>query len=185
MEIGRNCSRPLHRGTRLPAPAEDFRRRLSLRGSRHAYRFAVVRLKISYWSRSFWQFAIVMRQRQSQINTRVGRRLDLREYMFAIQGHDRHALFARLAFGIFSPPNQLLRIGAPFDRLTLFFFLKYPTRSSTALTIKGSATVASSKTSANRPPSSGGTNLPQETASVYVLPLSPPQCTGSGQMRTP
>src|SRR5216683_1709786 len=72
-----------------------------------------------------------------------------------------------------------------FDGTPGFFLLKYPTRSSTALTIKGSATVASSKTSANRPPSSGGTNLPQETASVYVLPLSPPQCTGSGQMRTP
>src|SRR6266436_8772782 len=72
-------------------------------------------------------------------------------------------------------PNQLLRFGAPFDRFALFFFLKYPTRSSTARTINGSATVASSKTSANRPPSSGGTNFPHETASVYVLPLSPPQ----------
>src|SRR6266478_4657959 len=67
----------------------------------------------------------------------------------------------------------------------LRFFPKYPRRSSNAPATKGSATVASSKTSANRPPSSGGTNLPQETASVYVLPLSPPQCTGSGQMRTP
>src|SRR5713101_3693055 len=47
-----------------------------------------------------------------------------------------------------------------------YSLLKYPMRSSTALTINGSATVASSKTSANRPPSSGGTNLPQETASV-------------------
>src|SRR5229473_7861635 len=74
---------------------------------------------------------------------------------------------------------------SPFDRLALFFFLKYPMRSSTARTINGSATVASSNTSANRPPSSGGTNFPHETASVYVLPLSPPQCTGSGQMRTP
>src|SRR6266566_3555564 len=64
-------------------------------------------------------------------------------------------------------------------------YLKYPMRSSTARTINGSATVASSKTSANFPPSSGGTNLPQETASMYVLPLRPPQWTGSGQMRTP
>src|SRR6266404_6202983 len=76
----------------------------------------------------------------------------------------------------------------PISAAALKFYvscLKYPMRSSTALTINGSATVASSKTSAKRPPSSGGTNLPQETASVYVLPLRPPQWTGSGQMRTP
>ena len=42
----------------------------------------------------------------------------------------------------------------------------YPSRSKTAPTINGNATVASSKTSANRPPSSNGTNFPHETASV-------------------
>src|SRR5713101_5527059 len=46
-------------------------------------------------------------------------------------------------------------------------------RSSTAPAINGSATVASSNTSAKRPPSSGGTNLPHETASVYVLRTNP------------
>src|SRR5437588_2955882 len=71
------------------------------------------------------------------------------------------------------------------QHLSYFLRLKYPMRSSTALAIKGNATVASSNTSAKRPPSSGGTNFPQETASVYVLPLKPPQWTGSGQMRTP
>src|SRR5438309_5717121 len=71
------------------------------------------------------------------------------------------------------------------QHLSYFLRLKYPMRSSTALAIKGSATVASSNTSAKRPPSSGGTNFPQETASVYVLPLKPPQWTGSGQIRTP
>src|SRR5439155_27038181 len=71
------------------------------------------------------------------------------------------------------------------SHLSYFLRLKYPMRSSTALAIKGSATVASSNTSAKRPPSSGGTNFPQETASVYVLPLKPPQWTGSGQIRTP
>ena len=40
-------------------------------------------------------------------------------------------------------------------------------------------------TSAYRPPSFGGTNLPQLTPSEYVQPDSPPQCTGSGQIRTP
>src|SRR5215472_8854283 len=39
-------------------------------------------------------------------------------------------------------------------------------RSSTAPAINGNPTVASSSTSANRPPSSIGTNLPQETASL-------------------
>src|SRR5439155_2843794 len=71
------------------------------------------------------------------------------------------------------------------QHLSYFLRLKYPMRSSTALAIRGNATVASSNTSAKRPPSSGGTNFPQETASVYVLPLKPPQWTGSGQMRTP
>ena len=42
----------------------------------------------------------------------------------------------------------------------------YPKRSKTAPTINGNATVASSRTSANRPPSSNGTNFPQDTASV-------------------
>src|SRR6476660_8320526 len=64
-------------------------------------------------------------------------------------------------------------------------YLKYPIRCKTAPTTKGSATVASSNTSANFPPSSGGTNFPHDTASVYVLPLNPPQCTGSGQILTP
>src|SRR2546429_2629271 len=63
--------------------------------------------------------------------------------------------------------------------------LKWPRRCNTAPAISGSATVASSKTSANWPPSSLGTNFPHDTASVYVLPLNPPQLTGSGQMRTP
>jgi hypothetical protein len=43
---------------------------------------------------------------------------------------------------------------------------RYPSRSKTAPTINGNATVASSSTSANRPPSSSGTNFPHETASV-------------------
>ena len=43
-----------------------------------------------------------------------------------------------------------------------FFF----SRSSTAATISGNPTVASTKTSPNFPPSAGGTNLPHETASL-------------------
>src|SRR5215469_8079890 len=58
-------------------------------------------------------------------------------------------------------------------------------RSSTAATTSGKPTVASTKTSPNLPPSAGGTNFPHETASLYGLPDSPPQYTGSGQMRTP
>src|SRR5206468_11650994 len=46
-------------------------------------------------------------------------------------------------------------------------------RSNTAATISGRPTVASTKTSANLPPSSGGTNLPHEIASLYGLPESP------------
>src|SRR5882762_8371344 len=88
--------------------------------------------------------------------------------------HHRHARMHAIQRFTFRSPrfwhsftsNQLLRFIAPFDFLTLLFFLKYPMRSSTARTISGSATVASSNTSANRPPSSGGTNLPHETASV-------------------
>src|SRR6266851_7462319 len=57
-----------------------------------------------------------------------------------------------------------------------------PSRSSTAATTSGSPTVASTKTSPNFPPSAGGTNLPHATASLYGLPESPPQYTGSGQM---
>ncbi len=60
-----------------------------------------------------------------------------------------------------------------------------PHLSSTALTSSGHATVASAYTSANLPPSLLGTNFPQLTPSEYVHPDSPPQCTGSGQMRTP
>jgi hypothetical protein len=78
------------------------------------------------------------------------------------------SLFARLAFGITSPPARFLptRRSNRGANISYFLRLKYPIRSSTALTISGSATVASSKTSAKRPPSSGGTNFPQETASV-------------------
>jgi hypothetical protein len=61
--------------------------------------------------------------------------------------HFRGALGAR--FAGFDPP-----------------LCRYPSRSNTAPTIKGNATVASSKTSANRPPSSSGTNFPHDTASV-------------------
>src|SRR5207244_8958983 len=60
-----------------------------------------------------------------------------------------------------------------------------PSLSSTAATISGKPTVASTKTSPKRPPSAGGTNFPQEIASLYGLPDSPPQYTGSGQIRTP
>src|SRR5579872_5722516 len=44
--------------------------------------------------------------------------------------------------------------------------LCFLSRSSTAATISGRPIVASTKTSPKRPPSAGGTNLPQETASL-------------------
>jgi len=55
-------------------------------------------------------------------------------------------------------------------------------RPGTALAIQGSATVGVVDTSAKRRPLPAATNFPQDTASVYVLPLRPPQWTGSGQM---
>src|SRR5207237_7920928 len=103
-------------------------------------------------------------------------------------GHDNSLPCAKIPLSpVFRvPPWSLFRTGVRYDDFLAYFSrLKWPRRSSTAPTIKGSATVASSKTSAKRPPSSSGTNFPHETASVYVLPLRPPQWTGSGQMRTP
>src|SRR5712675_1744335 len=64
-------------------------------------------------------------------------------------------------------------------------FLALSKRSITAATMIGNPTVASTKTSPNFPPSEGGTNLPQEMASLYGLPERPPQYTGSGQIRSP
>src|SRR5215469_15027496 len=80
--------------------------------------------------------------------------------------------------------------GYPLVESVLSFFereegLSLRRRSSTAETISGKPTVASTKTSPNLPPSAGGTNFPHDTASLYGLPDSPPQYTGSGQMRTP
>src|SRR6266851_4427192 len=70
--------------------------------------------------------------------------------------------------------------------LTIVFFAAgFFSRSSTAATISGRPTVASTKTSPNFPPSAGGTNFPHEIASLYGLPDRPPQYTGSGQMRKP
>src|SRR5579863_3890040 len=60
-------------------------------------------------------------------------------------------------------------------RVALPPFLALSRRSSTAATIIGSPTVASTNTSPNLPPSDGGTNLPHEIASLYGLPESPPQ----------
>src|SRR5258707_9968102 len=65
------------------------------------------------------------------------------------------------------------------------FLYLFPSRSNTAAHMIGKPTVASRNTSPKRPPSAGGTNLPQEIASEYGEPDSPPQYTGSGQMRTP
>jgi hypothetical protein len=53
---------------------------------------------------------------------------------------------------------------APLRPLPPFFALSK--RSITAATMSGSPTVASTKTSPNFPPSDGGTNLPQEIASL-------------------
>jgi len=56
----------------------------------------------------------------------------------------------------------------PLYGLTIAFFAAgfFFSRSSTAATISGRPTVASTKTSPNFPPSAGGTNFPQETASL-------------------
>src|SRR5438270_7947391 len=67
----------------------------------------------------------------------------------------------------------------------IFFLNVFPNLSNSAAHMIGKPTVASTKTSPKRPPSAGGTNLPQEMASEYGEPESPPQYTGSGQTRTP
>src|SRR5581483_8523152 len=69
-----------------------------------------------------------------------------------------------------------LRFGIyTFPALNPAFLNPLPSLSNSAAHMIGKQTVASTKTSPKRPPSSGGTNLPQETASEYGEPESPPQ----------
>src|SRR5579859_2569325 len=95
-----------------------------------------------------------------------------------------------------SPSQQLTNRAFPNPRTSAVSFLSYfllnpgflyfrPRRSNSAAIITGRPTVASTNTSPNLPPSAGGTNLPQEMASEYGEPESPPQCTGSGHTLTP
>lgn len=62
--------------------------------------------------------------------------------------------------------------GAGWKEKVAYFFAS---RCITAFNRRGQTMVASLMTSANRPPSSGETNFPQETPSEKVQPLKPPQ----------
>src|SRR5581483_165216 len=82
-------------------------------------------------------------------------------------------------FADLSPAQGLVRLSY-FRAKTFFSFFVAPplslsSLSRTAATIIGNPTVASTNTSPNMPPSAGGTNFPQETASLYGLPDKPPQ----------
>src|SRR3984957_6403560 len=101
---------------------------------------------------------------------------------FRLARSAKSAAYFRFAAFLTSLPFLLL----PFLLLEVrWLFLSPSSRSRTAATINGKPTVASRKTSPNFPPSAGGTNLPQDTASLYGLPDNPPQYTGSGQIRNP